>query len=251
MSPAGVDLIHSIVSGSLKYALQMEILWRNPAQSVTTPKASKDEVSPPDISGVKNILDIADTERDPLFPCLHLIAYTGLRRGEALALRWQDINLDTGTISVARSLSRSVEQGLIFQPPKTNSGRRVIDVDEQTVRVLRIHQGEQLLLKTSLGDGYHDEDLVFPNPLGGPLNPMALTRCYKKYAKRLGFTKARIHDLRHFHASVMLQSGQTLLLVGKRLGHASIATTGDIYGHLLPGWQKEAADAFAKAMEQG
>ena len=80
---------------------------------------------------------------------------------------------------------------------------------------------------------------------------MALTRAFQVYAKRLGLTSAKLHDLRHFHATVMLQNGQTLLLVSKRLGHASIATTGDIYGHLLPGWQKEAANAFAKAMREG
>ena len=77
------------------------------------------------------------------------------------------------------------------------------------------------------------------------------TRTYKSFAKRLGLAGAKVHDLRHFHASVMLQNGQTLLLVSKRLGHASVATTGDIYGHLLPGWQKEAASAFAKAMKEG
>ena len=80
---------------------------------------------------------------------------------------------------------------------------------------------------------------------------MALTRVFQSFAKRLGLKGARVHDLRHFHASVMLQSGQTPLLVSKRLGHSSVATTGDIYGHLLPGWQNEAANAFAKAMVQG
>ena len=96
-----------------------------------------------------------------------------------------------------------------------------------------------------------DAGLVFPGPLGEPLNPMKLTRTFQGLAKRLGITGAKLHNLRHFHASVMLQDGASLLLVSKRLGHASISTTGDIYGHLLPGWQKEAANEFAKAMEEG
>ena len=96
-----------------------------------------------------------------------------------------------------------------------------------------------------------DNGLLFPGPLGDPLNPMTLTRVYQSYAKRLGLERARLHDLRHFHASVMLQNGASLLLVSRRLGHASVATTGDVYGHLMPGAQKEAANAFAKAMEQG
>ena len=93
--------------------------------------------------------------------------------------------------------------------------------------------------------------LLFPGPLGNPLNPMTLTCVYQSYAKRLGLEKARLHDLRHFHASVMLQNGASLLLVSRRLGHASVATTGDVYGHLMPGAQKEAENAFAKAMELG
>ncbi len=84
---------------------------------------------------------------------------------------------------------------------------------------------------------YEDQGLLFPDPLGNPLNPMAVTRAYQSYAKKLGLKKAKVHDLRHFHASVMLQRGASLLLVSKRLGHASIATTGDIYGHLMPGQQ--------------
>lgn len=98
---------------------------------------------------------------------------------------------------------------------------------------------------------YQDNGLLFPRPLGEPLNLMALTRCYQRYARRLGIVGARLRDLRHFHASVMLPSGASLLLVSRRLGHASVATTGDVYGHLMPGAQKEAATAFAKAMEQG
>lgn len=251
MASAGVELIHNIVSGALKYALRMEVVWRNVAQAVTTPRAPRIEVEPPDIGGVTRILEDARTEEHPLFPCIHLIAYTGIRRGEALGLRWQDVNLGAGTISIVQSLGRSVEKGLIFQPPKTNSGRRVIDLDEDTVTVLRVHQGQQLLHKARLDGAFQDQGLVFPGQLGGPLNPMALTRTYQSFAKRVGLAGARVHDLRHFHASVMLQSGQTLLLVGKRLGHVSVVTTGDVYGHLLPGWQKEAANAFAKAMKQG
>ena len=249
MAPAGVELIHNIISGALKYALRMEVIWRNPAQAVTPPKATRTEVEPTDIAAVRRVLELARTEEHPLFPCLYLIAYTGMRRGEALGLRWQDVDLEAGAVSIVQTLSRSVDRGLMFQPPKTNSGRRVIDLDEGTVAVLRAHQGQQLLHKLKLEGTFQENGLVFAGPLGDPLNPMAITRVFQSFAKRLGLKGARIHDLRHFHTSVMLQSGQTLLLVSKRLGHASIVTTGDIYGHLLPGWQKGAANAFAKAME--
>ena len=251
MAPAGVELIHNIISGALKYALRMEVIWRNPAQAVTAPKATRTEVEPPDIVAVRRVLELARAEEHPLFPCLYLIAYTGMRRGEALGLRWQDVDLEAGAVSIVQTLSRSVECGLIFQLTKTTGGRRVIDLDDGTVAILRAHRRQQLLYKLQLDGAYQDNGLVYSGPIGGALNPMALTRLLKSLAKRLGLAGAKVHDLRHIHASVMLQSGQTLLLVSKRLGHASVATTGDIYGHLLPGWQKEAANAFAKAIEKG
>ena len=105
-----------------------------------------------------------------------------------------------------------------------------------------------MLHRIELEGAYKDHGLVFPDGLG---NPMTVTRAFQSFARRLGLQRAKVHDLRHFHASVMLQNGESLLLVSKRLGHASISTTGDVYGHLLPGWQKEAANAFAKAMRDG
>ena len=251
MAPKGVEMVHNVISGSYKYALRMEAVWRNPAKSVTPPKITRKEVEPPEIAKVREILKLAEEEGHPLFPCFHLIAYTGLRRGEALGLRHQDLNLEVGTISVVQSLVRSLQKGLILEPTKTNAGRRTIDLDDGTVAVLRAHMGKQLLSRMELEGAYEDNGLVFPGPLGAPLKPMALTRAFQSFAKRLGLERAKLHDLRHFHASVMLQSGQSLLLVSKRLGHTSISTTGNVYGHLLPGWQKEAANAFAKAMEEG
>ena len=251
MAPKGVELVHTVISGAYKYALRMEVVWRNPAKAVTPPKVTRREVEPPEIAQVRRLLELAESEEHLLFPAIHLIAYTGLRRGEALGLRHQDINLEGGTISVVQSIGRSLEKGIIVEPTKTNAGRRAVDLDDRTVAVLRAHVGRQLLRRVELDGLYQDNGLLFPGPLGEPLNPMALTRLFQSYAKRLGMEGARLHDLRHFHASVMLQNGASLLLVSRRLGHASVATTGDVYGHLLPGAQREAANAFAQVMEQG
>jgi integrase len=229
----------------------MEVAWRNPAKSVTPPRIVRKEVEPPEIATVKRILELAEEEEHQLFPCLHLIAYTGSRRGEALGLRHQDLNLEAGYISIVQTIGRSLHKGLIVQPTKTNAGRRSIDIDDRTVAVLRAHIGRQLLSRMELKDIYEGNGLLFPGPLGAPLNPMTVTRTFQSFAKRLGLKGATLHDLRHFHASVLLQNGQSIVLVAKRLGHASVATTGDIYGHLLSGWGKEAANAFAKAIERG
>ena len=251
MAPKGAEMVHIVISGAYKYALRMEVVWRNPAKAVTPPKVTRKEVEPPEIARVKRILALAEMEGHPLFPCLYLIAYTGIRRGEALGLRHQDLNLEAGTISIVQSVGRTLQQGIVIEPTKTSAGRRAIDIDDGTVTILRVHIGEQVLRRMELEGVYQDNGLVFPGPLGEPLNPMALTRAYQSFAGRLGIESARLHDLRHFHASVMLQNGASLLLVSRRLGHASVSTTGDVYGHLLPGAQKEAANAFARAMEQG
>lgn len=251
MAPQGVQLVHNVISGAFKYALRMEAAWRNPAKSVTPPKIIRKEVEPPKIEQVKRILELAEEQGHLLYPCIRLLAYTGLRRGEVLALRRQDMNLEVGTISVSQSLGRSLNKGLVFEPTKTRAGRRSIDIDEETIAILRAHVGKQLLSKLEIEGTYQDNGLVFPDPLGRPLNPMSLTRAFQLLAKQVGVVDARLHDLRHFHASLMLQNGGSLLLVSRRLGHASISTTGDVYGHLMPGWQKEAADAFAEAMKKG
>ena len=150
-----------------------------------------------------------------------------------------------------QTVGRSLHKGVIIEPTKTTYSRRSVDLDGDTVAVLRAHIGKQMLHRMELEGAYEDHGLVFPDGLGRPMNPMTLTRAFQSFAKRLGLQGAKVHDLRHFHASVMLQNGESLLLVSKRLGHASISTTGHVYGHLLPGWQKEAANAFAKAMRDG
>ena len=166
-------------------------------------------------------------------------------------LRHQDLNLETGIIAVVQTVSRSQEKGIIIQPTKTGSSRRNVDLDDDTIEVLRAHIGRQMLTRMELEGSNEDHGFVFPGPLGKPLESVALNRVLRSFAKRVGLKEAKIHHLRHFHASVMLQRGASLLLVSRRLGHARVATTSDIYGHVLPGQQKEAANAFAKAMKKG
>ncbi len=123
--------------------------------------------------------------------------------------------------------------------------------DDGTMQIMREHKVRQMELRLILGRTYADDDLVFPDKFGNFLNPMALTRTLDRNGRRVSAGHVKLHDLRHFHASVLLQSGQNPVLVSKRLGHSTVSMTLDIYGHLLPGWQREAAKAFAKAMSQG
>jgi integrase len=248
MAPAGVELVHTVLSGALKYALIMEVIWRNPAQGVTPPKRPRRELASPEIDEVRRILQKGHEADHVLYPALHLVAYTGVRRGEALGLRWSDVDLEGGSITTNSSVIRTQDLGITIQPPKTAASRRKIDIDPDTVEILRQHKIRQMEHRLIIGAAYEDNDLVFPDAFGKPLNPMALTRAYKSLARWAGVPEGRLHSLRHFHASALFDQGESPMLVSRRLGHASIKTTVDIYGHLFEGAQKQAAETFGKAM---
>lgn len=248
MAAAGVELVHTVLSGAFKYAVALEILWRNPAQSVRPPTRPNKEVSSSEIGEVRQMLSVSRSLKEPLYAALHLTAYTGLRRGEILGLKWSDLDYDHASITVQRALVRVRGLGLILQPTKTDGSRRRLDIDPDTVAVLRAHRVVQMEHRLTMDGAYEDNDLLFPNELGRPLNPMALTRAFKRLALKTGVAQTRLHSLRHFHASALFELGESPMLVSRRLGHASIKTTVDIYGHLFEGAQRAAAEKFARAM---
>jgi integrase len=251
MTAHGIQYGHRVLSAALKSAVKMELLYRNPALVVDPPRPEKREVRPPDVRTVNDLLDASEREGDRFYPALRLIAYTGIRRGECLGLHWRDVDLARQEITITASLVRSAEKGLILEPPKSKASRRVINLDDGTAQVLGEHKVRQMEQRLVLGSTYQDSDFAFPDEFGLPLNPMALTRALQRAARRAGSGHIKLHDLRHFHASLLLQSGQSPVLVSKRLGHSTVSMTLDVYGHLMPGWQREAAEVFAKAMSQG
>ena len=250
MAPAGVELVHIVVSGSLRYALSMEAIWRNPAAAVSPPSRPKPELATLEISNVVKILERGRIEGHLLYPALHVVAYTGIRRGECLGLSWEGTDLEKGFISIVNSVIRT-KQGIIFSPAKTERSRRRVDLDPETITVLRAHKVSQLEHRLRMGAAWEDYDLVFPNGYGQPMNPMNLTRAFQALAKKEGVSETKLHSLRHFHASVLFAQGESPVLVSRRLGHTSIKTTVDIYGHLFEGQQRQAAETFAQAMRRG
>ena len=248
MSPGGVQLVHNVLSGALKYAVRMDRIIRNPIDRVTRPSYRKPEVSPPEMDDVRQLLALAETQGHYLWPCMHLIAFTGLRRGEALALEWDSIDLDQGRLLVKASLARTGELGLIIELPKTKAGERVVDLDTGTVDVLRRHKAHQEYLAAELR--IQPSQIVFPRQGGGWLSPNTLTRTVGQLGREAGCDNMSVRNLRHFHATVALQTGQNVVVISKRLGHSDVTMTYNTYAHVLPGWQKEAAEAFAQAMNE-
>ena len=158
------------------------------------------------------------------------------------------MDLENGVASIVQSLQRLKGVGLVLQPPKSAKSRRAIALDADTVAMLREHRGRQLLYQVELDGVYQDQGLVFPGPRGGLLDPSVLTRTFGKLVRKAGLTNTRLHDLRHFHATLMLQEGANPKIVQERLGHSSFAITMDTYSHVVPGLQEQAPKDFASAM---
>ena len=244
MAAKGVQMIHNVLSGAMKHAFRMELVSRNPVAAVSPPSTPKTETPTPDLGQVRSLLGAGASSGHYLWPCIHLITYTGMRRGEALALLWDNLDLDARSPQVVASLVIT-KQGIALNPPKTASGRRTVDLDDHTVALLREHRQRQLELAGQLG--VSPRAMVFPRQdLQDWCHPNTLSHALNTLAKKAGCPEVTLRSLRHFHASLALQSGQNPVVVSKRLGHSNVSITTDIYAHSLPGWQRETAEAVAR-----
>lgn len=247
LSTTYVRLIHNILSSSFKTALKWEIVNHNIIEKVTPPKISRKETKSWDLDQAKKFLEI--TEKKTNFHIIFVIAiYTGMRIGEILGLKWSDIDFDKKRISVNRTLGWVSGKGRILQDAKTLGSHRTISISDFLINVLKKHQLEQKKIKLQYADSYHDQDLVTASTSGKPKVARECRALLKKYANEVNIPLIRFHDLRHTHATIMLQLGEHPKIVSERLGHANIGITMDLYSHVLPNMQKEAASKFEKAM---
>lgn len=181
---------------------------------------------------------------DRLFAAWLLIATTGLRRGELLGLRWQDVDLDAGRIAVRQTLV-SVGGKLKTSTPKTQKSRRGLSLDPATTAALRSHRSRQAEERLAWGGGYHDQDLVFAREDGTPVRPDSFSRSFQTVAGKLSLPVIRVHDLRHTYASIALGAGTHPKVVADRLGHSTIGTTLDTYSHVVQSLEEQAAAQVA------
>ena len=238
-----IRLINCVMSGACKYAVRREKLDRNVAALVALPPVTKREVIPPEIETVQQLLSLAEAEDHPLFPFLFVLAYTGMRKGELWGLTWRHVDLVGGLIHVVQGTVRTRKQGNVTYRPKTDKGVRSIDLPDVTVEFLERHLSQQ-------GPDVGVDDLVFPGSNGGMMPETTMMRQLKELGARVGAPDITFHAFRHFHASVCLEDDDNALATSRRLGHSSITTTMDVYGHLMKGRQKSLAQSFAKAMER-
>ncbi|MGH2699377.1 MAG: tyrosine-type recombinase/integrase, partial [Actinomycetota bacterium] len=245
LSPKTVRNIHVIIRKALADAVRWGRVVRNVAELADPPRlraSKRPAVVTWNAAELRSFLESVASEPDS---CLWLTyATTGMRRGEALALRWSDLDLDAKRAHVGRQLV-SVNYVLHFSEPKTARGRRAIDLDAATGGALRAHRKRQLEERLALGPHYQDGDLVFARADGASLHPQAVSDRFDKLVAGSQLPRIRLHDLRHTHATLTLKAGVPVKVVSERLGHASTSFTMDVYAHVLPGMQAEAAETFA------
>jgi len=232
-----VQLVHSVIHRALVVGQQLGLVGRNPASAVTPPKVPQKEMQVLDDNQARQLLIAAQGDR---YEAMYYLAITtGLRQGELLGLKWDDIDFSSGILQVKRQLQRVPGKGVRLSEPKTKAGRRQIQLGPESVNQLITHRKRQDIERE--GDRWEEHGLIFPSSVGTPTGQRNLIRSYKRLLKKAGLPNIRFHDLRHTAATLMLLNGIPLIVVSRRLGHSKPSVTLDIYGHYLPGMQAEAA----------
>lgn len=247
LSARTVGHIHRVLHRALADALRWGIVARNVCDAVRPPRPAPFEARTLSIDETAVLLSVA--REDPLEALYVLAATGGLRQGELLALRWEDLDLDAGVMHVQRSIRRQTGQGFVEDEPKTASGRRNVALGAFTVDALRRHRARQLEVRLG-APKWEDRDLVFPDGKGDPMDGTTLLKArWYPLLDRAGLSRIRFHDLRHTAASLMLAQGVHPKVVQERLGHSRIGVTMDTYSHVAPHLQREAAASLDDLIE--
>jgi|ERR1700682_6023810 integrase len=228
LSDRTVEQAHAVLHRVLDQAMHWGVTSRNPAELVTPPRPRRREMTALSRSQLRHFLEVTSGTR--WHTLWTLLGTTGLRLGEALALSWRDVDLETGKLVIQRSLRRQPGGGLVFVPPKTERSRRTVYLCEVTQRAL-IAQGQRHQRHSGDGVGY---DLVFTSLRGGPVEPSEINHALTRDLHRAGLPHIRVHDLRHTTASILLEAGTHPKIVQDLLGHSTIRLTLDTYSHLTP-----------------
>ena len=247
LSGRSVVYHHRILSKALDYAVKMGAVVRNVADVVQPPRVKKVTMNTLSLEEVTRFLEAA--KETNYYVYFATLLYTGLRRGELLALRWRNLDLVQAKLIVVETAYKLGNGDYIIKEPKTAHSRRTISLPSSLVELFKVYRIDQELLRIQLGVSLGPEDFVFIRPDGSPLNPSAVTLAFQRIIKKAGLKAIRIHDLRHTHATWMLQAGVNPKVVSERLGHASVSITLDIYSHVLPGMQEAAAEKFDRLFE--
>jgi integrase len=233
--------VYKLVRNALGDAYRMELVTRNVATQVKAPPLNNNRRAGLDLAEAKRLLDVVEGER---LEALYVLALTtGLRRGELLALRWDDIDIASRQLHVRRAMQR-VNGRLQTVEPKTTSSRRTVVLPRLAVRHLLDHKKRQDTERRARGDTWREHGLVFASTIGTPIEPRNVNRRWDELRRKAGLDWLRLHDLRHGCATFLLAQGVPARAIMEVLGHAEIGVTMNTYAHVLPVLRQEAADAI-------
>jgi integrase len=246
LAPRTVGHMHRVLKQALSKAVRWELLSRNPADSVDPPKV---EWKPVQTYDLPQTADVIETFRGrPLFIPVLLAALCGLRRGEICALRWKNVDLAGRQLSVVESLEQT-KTGLRFKSPKSGKGRTVA-LSETVVDELWAYRACRAQEMLRLGVGLSDEDLVIAHKDGSQIAPIYISQQWARLIAKTALARLRFHDLRHAHATHMLANGVHPKIASERLGHSKVSITLDLYSHVIPGMQADAAATVDAALKE-
>jgi len=237
LSAYTVRNVHVCLHAAFGQAIKVGLLTRNVTEATEPPRLTRYEVKPMDLDQAQMLLVEAAKVNPRTYIITLLALETGMRKGEVFGLKWQDIDMKKGLLSVRRSLATTAKKTYL-QEPKTAKSRRTISLTSGLVKALKSYKAKQAEQKLAMGELYEDQDFVVANELGGIVHPNTFHATYRRMLKRTGLEEFNFHTLRHTHASMLLHKGINAKVVQERLGHASMTMTLDVYSHLMPGMQE-------------
>jgi integrase len=243
-----VRYIHTTLHKALKQAVMDGLIPRNATEAVTPPQSSREEMCPLTPEQAKLLLQVAHEAGDRLAALYVLAIHTGLRQGELQGLKWDDVDLEDGSLQVRRTLAIT-KNGPVLTSPKTTGSRRSVKLTSKAIEALKRHLERQLGEIDRIGSLWSENGLIFASEKGEPINRHNLTRrSFKPLLKRAGLPQIRFHDLRHTCATLLLTRNVNVKIVSEMLGHSTIAITLDTYSHVLPNMRDQAAAAMEEAL---
>lgn len=249
LSPASVAYGRTVLRAALNQALRWGLVARNVAALVDPPRVTRKEVEPFTLDEARAFLAAVKGDR---LEALYTVALAlGLREGEALGLRWADIDLDGAMLAVRQQLQRVTGAGLQLVEPKTERSRRTVALPDVVVRALRAHRVRQLEERLLAGARWVDSGQVFTTRRGTPLDAANALKAFKRALQGAGLRNQRFHDLRHGAATLLLAQGVQPRAIMDLLGHSQVGVTLNLYSHVLPEVRRDAADKMDAVLSGG
>ena len=245
LSASSVRRVHAVLHRACHDAVRWGRLTVNPVAGADPPKASAEHHDRLPVWTAEQLTAfLAAVAEDRLYALWRVLAATGMRRGEALGLAWEDVDMEQGSLTIRRAWI-PVDGVAQFSEPKSRRSRRTIALDPVTVEALRTHAARQADEQSTWQEDAAEVGLVFTRPDGRPLVPWAVSKAFRDHGRAALLPAIPLHGLRHTYATLALASGVNPRIVSGRLGHATVALTLDVYSHVLPQADREAAEQIA------